>query len=181
MFVRELGRAQRQKVQQRPGEQQQRERGVAEEIAGPSHRADQRATLAHVVRQRSDIRTADAQRTARLDRRLRQELVRRVRRTNCRRRRRLTRNRFLFSVSSERVVQSCQKIPDLKYELIGSWSVHVGDLDQYVHLWKHRGGYAAIDKTNNILMHDKVSRHDGERIGRSCVLRRHINRLLLSV
>lgn len=55
------------------------------------------------------------------------------------------------------MVQLCQKIPNIKYELIGSWAVHVGDLDQYVHLWKHQGGYAAIDKTNNILQHNKVS------------------------
>lgn len=54
------------------------------------------------------------------------------------------------------MVQLCQKIPNLKYELIGSWSVRVGDLDQYVHLWKHQGGYAAIDKTNNILLQNQV-------------------------
>lgn len=67
---------------------------------------------------------------------------------------------LLFVYSSERVVRLCQNTPDLKYELIGSWSVHVGDLDQYVHLWKHRGGYAAIDKTNSVLQHNEVSRHD---------------------
>ncbi|XP_026820860.1 protein NipSnap-like [Rhopalosiphum maidis] len=55
----------------------------------------------------------------------------------------------------EQVVQLCQKIPNLKYELIGSWSVRVGDLDQYVHLWKHQGGYAEIDKTNNILIQNQ--------------------------
>lgn len=54
------------------------------------------------------------------------------------------------------MVKLCQKIPNSKYELIGSWSVHIGDLDQYVHLWKHRGGYAAIDKTNNILQNNQV-------------------------
>jgi hypothetical protein len=63
---------------------------------------------------------------------------------------------FCFQ-SSEQAVQLCQKIPNLQYELIGSWSVHVGDLDQYVHLWKHQGGYAAIDKTNDILLNNQVS------------------------
>lgn len=58
---------------------------------------------------------------------------------------------------SEQVVQVCQKLSNIKYELIGSWAVRVGDLDQYVHLWKHQGGYAAIDKTNYILEHNKVS------------------------
>lgn len=54
------------------------------------------------------------------------------------------------------MVNLCQKIPNFKYELVGSWSVRVGDLDQYVHLWKHQGGYAEIDKTNNILQLNKV-------------------------
>lgn len=54
------------------------------------------------------------------------------------------------------MIQLCQKIPNLPFELIGSWSVQVGDLDQYVHLWKHQGGYAAIDKTNNILLNNQV-------------------------
>jgi len=40
---------------------------------------------------------------------------------------------------------------------MGSWSVRVGDLDQYVHLWKHQGGYAEIDKTNAILIQNQVS------------------------
>lgn len=64
---------------------------------------------------------------------------------------------MFFFYSSEQVVKLCQKIPNLKYELIGSWSVRVGDLDQYVHLWKHQGGYAEIDKTNNILLQNQAS------------------------
>lgn len=64
---------------------------------------------------------------------------------------------LFFYYSSEQVVKLCQKIPNLKYELIGSWSVRVGDLDQYVHLWKHQGGYAEIDKTNTILIQNQVS------------------------
>lgn len=64
---------------------------------------------------------------------------------------------FFYYYSSEQVVKLCQKIPNLKYELIGSWSVRVGDLDQYVHLWKHQGGYAEIDKTNNILLQNQVN------------------------
>lgn len=66
-------------------------------------------------------------------------------------------NSLFFFNLSEQVVRLCQKIPNLKYELIGSWSVRVGDLDQYIHLWKHQGGYAAIDKTNNVLLQNQVS------------------------
>lgn len=69
----------------------------------------------------------------------------------------LTFNSIFFLNISEQVVKLCQKIPNLKYELIGSWSVRVGDLDQYIHLWKHQGGYAAIDKTNNVLLQNQVS------------------------
>ncbi|VVC36197.1 Hypothetical protein CINCED_3A017435 [Cinara cedri] len=77
----------------------------------------------------------------------------------------------------EQLVQLCQEIPDLKYELVGSWSVHVGDLDQYVHLWKHQGGYAAIDKTNSILKDNKE--HSQLRVERGRFLRsRHLQYML---
>jgi len=35
---------------------------------------------------------------------------------------------------------------DLHCELVGSWTVEVGDMDQALHLWKHTGGFAGIDK-----------------------------------
>ena len=31
-------------------------------------------------------------------------------------------------------------------ELVGSWSVIVGDQDQAFHVWRYIGGYAEIDK-----------------------------------
>lgn len=71
MFVTELGRSKRQR--QRPGKQHQR--GMAQEVTRASHRADQGTALAHAVRQGSDIRITDAQRAARLDRRLHEKLV----------------------------------------------------------------------------------------------------------
>ncbi|XP_050420512.1 protein NipSnap [Adelges cooleyi] len=64
----------------------------------------------------------------------------------------------------EKVVELCKKTSGIKYELVGSWSVHVGDLDQYVHLWKYKGGYAAIDKTKEILFCNK----EFEKLRREC-------------
>ncbi|XP_063219236.1 protein NipSnap [Bacillus rossius redtenbacheri] len=40
---------------------------------------------------------------------------------------------------------------DLNVELVGSWSVQVGDLDQALHLWRYRGGYGSIDKAKKQL------------------------------
>lgn len=35
---------------------------------------------------------------------------------------------------------------DINAELVGSWSVIVGDQDQAFHVWRYIGGYAEIDK-----------------------------------
>ncbi|KAL0266579.1 UNVERIFIED_CONTAM: hypothetical protein PYX00_009081 [Menopon gallinae] len=45
--------------------------------------------------------------------------------------------------------------PDLKVELVGSWTVMVGDMDQALHLWRYTGGYARIDNALSILAQDK--------------------------
>lgn len=42
-------------------------------------------------------------------------------------------------------------------ELQGSWTVTVGDQDQYVHLWKYAGGYGAIDSANKVFRTEEVS------------------------
>uniref|UniRef100_A0A0P4WH42 NIPSNAP domain-containing protein n=1 Tax=Scylla olivacea TaxID=85551 RepID=A0A0P4WH42_SCYOL len=39
-------------------------------------------------------------------------------------------------------------------ELHGSWTVSVGDQDQCVHLWKHAGGYRAIDASSKVIATD---------------------------
>ncbi|KAK9497490.1 hypothetical protein O3M35_004198 [Rhynocoris fuscipes] len=44
---------------------------------------------------------------------------------------------------------------DLNTELVGSWTVQVGDMDQVLNLWRHKGGFAGIDKANHILSTDK--------------------------
>lgn len=42
--------------------------------------------------------------------------------------------------------------------LIGSWTVQVGDMDQVVHLWKYTGGFEMIDQAKHDLWNDKVRR-----------------------
>lgn len=59
---------------------------------------------------------------------------------------------------SEKTVQLIHSRKDeLHSELVGSWTVRVGDLDQSLHLWKHTGGFAGIDSAIKILATEKVS------------------------
>lgn len=41
-------------------------------------------------------------------------------------------------------------------ELVGSWTVNVGDQDQALHLWKFTGGYEKIDYFNNFVGNNPV-------------------------
>jgi len=43
----------------------------------------------------------------------------------------------------------------LACDLVGSWTVSVGDLDQCLHLWKYTGGFEVIDKEKEILWGDQ--------------------------
>ncbi|KYN35666.1 Protein NipSnap [Trachymyrmex septentrionalis] len=47
------------------------------------------------------------------------------------------------------------KKSDLNCELVGSWTVEVGDLDQALHLWQYTGGYERIDHTQAVLSKDE--------------------------
>ena len=49
------------------------------------------------------------------------------------------------------------KKADLNLELVGSWTVEVGDLDQALHLWQYSGGFQNIDKAQALLAKDDVS------------------------
>lgn len=46
---------------------------------------------------------------------------------------------------------------DINVELVGSWSVVVGDQDQAFHVWRYIGGYTEIDKARVTLAKNKVS------------------------
>ncbi|XP_014488618.1 PREDICTED: protein NipSnap [Dinoponera quadriceps] len=48
------------------------------------------------------------------------------------------------------------KKSDLNCELVGSWTVEVGDLDQALHLWQCTGGYESIDHVQNVLSQDEA-------------------------
>lgn len=48
------------------------------------------------------------------------------------------------------------KKSNLKCELVGSWTVEVGDLDQALHLWQYTGGYESIDHAQAVLSKDEA-------------------------
>lgn len=43
----------------------------------------------------------------------------------------------------------------LNYELVASWTVELGDLDQALHLWRYRGGFSIIDSAKKTLAQNK--------------------------
>nr|BAN20533.1 nipsnap [Riptortus pedestris] len=43
---------------------------------------------------------------------------------------------------------------ELHSELVGSWTVEVGDLDQTLHLWRHTGGFSGMDVAKQKLSTD---------------------------
>ncbi|CAL1683319.1 unnamed protein product [Lasius platythorax] len=47
------------------------------------------------------------------------------------------------------------KKSELNCELVGSWTVEVGDLDQALHLWQYTGGYECIDHAQAVLSQDE--------------------------
>lgn len=46
---------------------------------------------------------------------------------------------------------------DINAELVGSWSVIVGDQDQTFHVWRYTGGYSEMDKGRIIASKSKVN------------------------
>lgn len=42
--------------------------------------------------------------------------------------------------------------------MIGSFEVHVGDMDQVLHLWRITGGFEKIDTAARVLGNDKVKK-----------------------
>lgn len=48
------------------------------------------------------------------------------------------------------------KNAEISSDLIGSWEVHVGDMDQVLHLWRITGGFEKIDTAARVLENDKV-------------------------
>uniref|UniRef100_A0A8D8SSS8 Protein NipSnap n=1 Tax=Cacopsylla melanoneura TaxID=428564 RepID=A0A8D8SSS8_9HEMI len=48
------------------------------------------------------------------------------------------------------------KSQSLNCDLVGSWTVQVGDMDQALHLWKYKGGFSGLDKTKLVLRDSQV-------------------------
>jgi len=63
---------------------------------------------------------------------------------------------FLCHSSEENVNLIHSKKSELNCELVGSWTVEVGDLDQALHLWQYTGGYERVDHTQAVLSKDEV-------------------------
>nr|CAD7439453.1 unnamed protein product [Timema bartmani] len=61
---------------------------------------------------------------------------------------------YIFSLSEDTVKLIHSR--DLNVEMVASWTVHVGDLDQALHLWRYKGGFASIDTAKKQLSQDKV-------------------------
>lgn len=59
-----------------------------------------------------------------------------------------------FSKTSVEFVHS-QKA-ELGCELVGSWTVSVGDMDQALHLWRYVGGFEKIDKAKIMFKENAV-------------------------
>lgn len=47
------------------------------------------------------------------------------------------------------------KKDQISSDLIGSWTVHVGDMDQCLHLWRYTGGFEKIDAAHRVLENDE--------------------------
>lgn len=66
---------------------------------------------------------------------------------------------------------------NLNCELVGSWTVQVGDMDQALHLWKYKGGFAGVDKTKRTLKQNPEYESFQKSIGQT-VRSRHLQYLL---
>ncbi|XP_046964113.1 protein NipSnap [Vanessa cardui] len=66
---------------------------------------------------------------------------------------------------------------DLGCELVGSWTVSVGDMDQALHLWRYVGGFEKIDKAK-ILFRENPDYRALEKERGNFVRSRHLQYLL---
>lgn len=62
-----------------------------------------------------------------------------------------------FRISSKKTAELIHsKKSEVASDLIGSFEVHVGDMDQVLHLWRITGGFEKIDTAARVLGNDKV-------------------------
>ncbi|XP_034939863.1 protein NipSnap [Chelonus insularis] len=60
-----------------------------------------------------------------------------------------------FANYQEHVNLIHSKKNELQCELVGSWTVEVGDLDQALHLWQYNGSFERVDKAQLVLSKDE--------------------------
>lgn len=62
---------------------------------------------------------------------------------------------FICSENIAKLLASLQSSTNC--DLIGSWGVEVGDTDQFLHLWRFKGGFAGVDKGRQLVASNSVS------------------------
>lgn len=62
-----------------------------------------------------------------------------------------------INYSEKKVAHVISHQKQVELDLVGSWTVDVGDLDQALHLWRFKGGYAGVDKALKFLDENEVS------------------------
>lgn len=65
-------------------------------------------------------------------------------------------NQNTVHLCSKKTVQLIESKKDLACELVASWSVQVGDLDQCIHVWRYTGGFEKVDLAEQELKKDPV-------------------------
>lgn len=67
-------------------------------------------------------------------------------------------SKILFLLCSKKTTALIHsKRDEISNDLIGSWTVHVGDMDQCLHLWRITGGFEKIDTAHRVLENDTVN------------------------
>jgi len=61
---------------------------------------------------------------------------------------------FVIGAYSEKHVNVSKELK--AGELVGSWTVGIGDQDQVLHLWKYTGGYGGVDAARSALETNSV-------------------------
>lgn len=66
----------------------------------------------------------------------------------------------MYTFSKKTVELINAKKDKISVELIASWTVQVGDMDQCLHLWRYTGGFEKIDQAKDDLWSDPVRREN---------------------
>lgn len=88
-----------------------------------------------------------------------------------------SRDKYIANVKSTMEFIHSQSKLQQSMELVGSWTVSVGDQDQALHLWKYTGGFESIDAANELFTQNedyKKLRDEQSKLVRS----RHLQYLL---